>query len=181
MKIKIISMLSIITLTFFGCSATHQFIDVDETLLINPGMSKSDIRAALGKPTEVRAGIVLENGKVIEIWRYQVKEMQTKEVIDINKILPAFLVPKSKPNKEFRPNNWKGENAYGLVFRNDKLIKWGYLGDDWIDYDYKEGDELTPSASGGKSGGPGGAKGGLFSKIPIIGSILSKLPVIGSL
>lgn len=179
MKIKVVIIISLLALFLVGCSSSHQFIDVDEALLIKPGMSKSDARVILGKPTEVRAGIVLKNNDVIELWRYQMKEMQIKQVIDINKVLPAFIVAKQKPDKEFRPNDWSGENRYGLVFKNDKLIKWGYMGDDWSDYSHEQGDELPPASS--KLQVAGGSGGGLLSKVPIVGGLLSKIPIIGNL
>ena len=179
MKIKVMATISLLALFLIGCSSSHQFIDVDEALLIKPGMSKAEIRTTLGKPTEVRAGIVLKNNDVIELWRYQMKEMQRKQVVDINKILPAFITKKQKPDKEFNPNDWSGENRYGLVFKNDKLIKWGYMGDDWSDYSHEQGDELPPASS--KPQEKGGSSGGLLSKIPIVGGLLSKIPIIGNL
>ena len=50
-----------------------QFIDVDDTLLIKPDMSKNDILDILGKPTAVKAGIQIDDGDHYEIWTYQFK------------------------------------------------------------------------------------------------------------
>lgn len=165
MRAKLMMIICTMILILIGCSSSHQFIDVDDALLIKPGMSKADVRSTLGKPTEVRAGIVLTNNDVIELWGYQMKEQQIRQVLDINKILPPFIAAKSKPEKEFRPNDWSGENRYGLIFKNDTIAKWGYMGDDWSDYSQEQGDELPPSSS--KSSSVSGA--GLLSKIPIIG------------
>ena len=169
MKTRVMAIISLLALLLIGCSSSHQFIDVDDALLIKPGMSKTDVRRTLGKPTEVRAGIVLKNDDVIELWGYQMKNMQNRQVLDINNILPPVIIPKSKPDKEFRSNDWSGENRYGLVFKNDKLIKWGYMGDDWTDYSQEQGDELPPSSSKPAVAGGGG---GLLSKIPLIGRFL---------
>jgi len=165
MRTKLMVIIFTAVWVIVGCSSSHQFIDVDDALLIKPGMSKADVRSTLGKPTEVRAGIVLTNNDVIELWGYQMKEQQIRQVLDINKILPPFIAAKSKPDKEFRPNDWSGENRYGLIFKNDTIAKWGYMGDDWADYSQEQGDELPPSSSKPSTGG----RSGFLSKLPLIG------------
>ena len=61
-----------------------QFIDVDDTLLIKPDMSKKDILDILGKPTAVKAGAKIVPGSLFEIWRYQFK-------VGVNKVDSKLL------------------------------------------------------------------------------------------
>jgi len=39
-------------------------------------------------------------------------------------------------------NTWGNEKEYALYFFNDRLIKWGYLNDDWPQLDISDGDIL---------------------------------------
>ena len=96
----------------------------------------------------------------------------TKQVLDYNRLLPAFIVPGMKPKKDFKGNGWSGKEMYGFMFKNNKLYKWGFLGDDWVDFEEVDGEFLGPNNSNKSSGGGISAGGGLLSKIPIIGRFL---------
>ena len=95
------------TLTFIiiflssGCANIKQFIDVDDMLTVGAGSSKSQIISSIGKPSMVRSGIKLKNGEVHEIWIYNVKKSLTKQVLDFNRLLPAFILPGAKSDKDF--------------------------------------------------------------------------------
>tara|TARA_B110000003_G_scaffold204564_1_gene203308 strand:+ start:398 stop:895 length:498 start_codon:yes stop_codon:yes gene_type:complete len=157
-----------------GCVNIKQFIDVDDMLTVGAGSSKSQLLSSIGKPSMVRSGIKLKNGEVHEIWIYNVKKNLTKQILDFNRLLPAFILPGSKPDKDFKGNGWSGNKLYGFMFLNDKLYKWGFLGDDWPQFDKIDGDYIPPSVSGGKASS---------SAAPSIGSesFLSKIPIIGRL
>lgn len=123
-------------LLLVGCAGSkavvEQFIDVDETLNLYPKMTKREARTMLGKPSEVRAGIVLNNGTVYEVWAYTVR-IKTEKHGEVR-----------KPDKEFRGDNWVGGTDYELVFKNDQLFKWGSAGDDWRDFRFEDGDVIGP-------------------------------------
>ena len=166
----------IMCLLISGCAtvSTQQFIDVDETIEIKPGMSKGDAMALLGNPKEVRAGIVKKDGSIIEKWLYDHKT----QMFEVN----AKAVNKMKVAKNQRPYEWVNAKTFEFIFVNDKLVKWGHDGDDWADIeDVKgEGDVNGPAdgsndSGGGLFGGGGDGSesgGGLLSKIPIIGKLL---------
>ena len=51
-----------------SCTAIErQFIDVEDTLLIKSGMTKTNTLEIIGKPTEVVRGILMEDGVQYEI------------------------------------------------------------------------------------------------------------------
>ena len=83
-----------------SCStvSTQKFIDVDETVEVKAGMSKSEMLELLGSPMEVRAGIIKKDGAVVEKWLYEHKtqmfEVATKQV------------NKMKLAKNQRPYEW---------------------------------------------------------------------------
>lgn len=161
-----------------NCTNINQFIDVDDMLTVKAGASKQQLITSIGKPSMVRAGLMLNNKDVHEVWVYRVKKNLTRQVLDYNRLLPAFIVPGMKPKKDFRGNGWSGEQMYGFMFKNDKLYKWGFLGDDWIDFEKSDGEYLNPANKGGGSkGGGSGSSGGLG----LVGGLLSKIPVIGSM
>ena len=168
------------TLTFIiiflssGCANIKQFIDVDDMLTVGAGSSKSQIISSIGKPSLVRSGIKLKNGEVHEIWIYNVKKSLTKQVLDFNRLLPAFILPGAKSDKDFKGNGWSGNKLYGFMFLNDELYKWGFLGDDWPDFEKSDGDYLPPNTGSGRASSPGVSgvsSGGFLSKIPIIGRL----------
>tara|TARA_B110000014_G_C19836573_1_gene433764 strand:- start:38 stop:559 length:522 start_codon:yes stop_codon:yes gene_type:complete len=168
------------TLTFIiiflssGCANIKQFIDVDDMLTVGAGSSKSQIISSIGKPSMVRSGIKLKNGEVHEIWIYNVKKSLTKQVLDFNRLLPAFILPGAKSDKDFKGNGWSGNKLYGFMFLNDELYKWGFLGDDWPDFEKSDGDYLPPNTGSGRASSPGVSgvsSGGFLSKIPIIGRL----------
>jgi len=122
-----------------GCSGMitlTQFIDVDETLTLFPKMTKREVRSNLGKPVEVRAGLVLGDGTVYEIWLYHVRQKTEQR---------ERLV---KPDREFRGDGWAGGLDFAVFFKNDQLVKWGHKGDDWSDLGLAEGDVLGPFPAG---------------------------------
>ena len=155
-----------------NCANINQFIDVDDMLTVQAGVSKQELLTSIGKPSMVRAGLMLNNKDLHEVWVYKVKENLTRQVLDYNRLLPAFLVPGMKPKKDFKGNGWSGTKMYGFMFKNDKLYKWGFLGDDWPDFQQTDGDYINPKSKGSKSKGmSAGASGGLLSKIPLIGNL----------
>jgi|TARA_B110000914_G_C15364912_1_gene400373 hypothetical protein len=172
--------MKIITLTFIviflssGCANIKQFIDVDDMLTVGAGSNKSQILSTIGKPSMVRSGIKLKNGEVHEIWIYNVKKNLTKQILDFNRLLPAFILSGVKSDKDFKGNGWSGNKLYGFMFLNDELYKWGFLGDDWPQFEKSDGDYLPPntgSKMASSSGIPGISSGGFLSKIPIIGKL----------
>lgn len=166
--------LALCLILFNSCVNVKQFIDVDDMLTIKPGSTKDEIYNSIGKPSMVRAGLKLKNGDIHEVWVYNVKKNLTKQVFDYNRLLPAFVLPGIKPKKDFKGNGWSGNTLYGFMFVNDNLYKWGFLGDDWPDFDKVEGDYLSPNV-------PKNA-GGISSSVSSIGgSFLSKIPILGRL
>jgi len=167
-----LTLITILSLLLFNCTNITQFIDVDDMLTVKAGLSKEQLKTNIGKPTMVRAGIKLRNNDVHEIWVYKVRKNLTKQVLDYNRLLPAFIVPGMKPKKDFKGNGWSGRQMYGFMFKNNKLYKWGFLGDDWVDFEEVDGEFLGPDNSNNSSGGGVSASGGFLSKIPIIGRFL---------
>ena len=164
----------ITTLSFLSlnCANITQYIDVDDMLTVKAGVSKEQLLTSIGKPSMVRAGLMLNNKDLHEVWVYKVKENLTRQVLDYNRLLPAFLVPGMKPKKDSKGNGWSGNNMYGFMFKNDKLYKWGFLGDDWPDFQETDGEYINPkSKSSGSKGTSTASSGGFLSKIPIIGSL----------
>ena len=171
-NISIILVVGLITIN--GCVNIKQFIDVDDMLTINAGSTKDEVYNNIGKPSMVRAGLKLKNGDIHEVWVYNVKNNLTKQVFDYNRLLPAFILPSIKPKKDFKGNGWSGNKLYGFMFINDNLYKWGFLGDDWSNFDKLEGDFLAPHV-------PKNAGGGNTSVSSIGGGFLSKIPIVGRL
>tara|TARA_B100000287_G_C20349187_1_gene669060 strand:- start:184 stop:699 length:516 start_codon:yes stop_codon:yes gene_type:complete len=168
-KITLISMMLFFSM---NCTNINQFIDVDDMLTVKAGASKQQLLSSIGKPSMVRAGLVLNNKDLHEVWVYKVKENLTRQVLDYNRLLPAFVVPGMKPKKDFNGNGWSGSVMYGFMFKNDKLYKWGFLGDDWPDFQKSDGEYINPqSKNSGSKGSSTASSGGFLSKIPIIGSL----------
>jgi len=170
--------ISILLMCFLisGCAtvSTQKFIDVDETVDVNAGMSKDDALELLGPPKEVRAGIVKKDGSIVEKWLYDHKT----QMFEVN----AKVVNKMKVAKNQRPYEWVNGQTFEFIFVNDKLVKWGHDGDDWADID----DEKGAGDVNGPAGGSDDAAGGLFGGGGADsdsggGGILSKIPVIGKL
>lgn len=122
--IKQIIIFSIAVLTISACTTVYekQFIDVDDTLKIEGGMSKSSIQNILGKPNEVVRGIVMEEGDVFEMWRYAVQE-------GMGDVAPQNL-PR-KPGKDIKFTNWENTKDMFVLFKNNKLVRWGDMKFDW--------------------------------------------------
>ena len=59
-----------------NCTNINQFIDVDDMLTVEAGASKQQLLSSIGKPSMVRAGLVLNNKDVHEVWVYKVKKNQ---------------------------------------------------------------------------------------------------------
>lgn len=121
------TLIAFLFLGIIGCAPApfvkmKPFIDVDETILLSPKMTKNTVLQYLGMPVEVRAGITNRENVVVEIWIYYVKERLVKVPID---------ALKSKPPKNFKAEDWGSEKKYALFFYNDELSKWGYLDDIW--------------------------------------------------
>ncbi len=93
-----------------------QFIDVDDTLLIKPDMSKKDVLDIIGKPTAVKAGIQIDDGDIYEIWRYQFK-------VGVNTV-DSKLLPR-KPPKIMDFEDWNEPSKFYIMFKNNLIIKWG--------------------------------------------------------
>ena len=120
---KVLLSVFVFALVISGCSVPstlvreEQFIDVDDTLQIKAGMNKVEALDALGKPVEVVRGILMEDGKTYEIWRYFTK--QGFGLVDA-KDLPR------KPPKDMIFEDWAGKSkSLFLLFKDDKLVRWG--------------------------------------------------------
>ena len=113
----------IISLFLTSCTAFEkQFIDVDDTLVIKGGMSKTDILKVIGKPTAVQNAILMEDGVQFVIWRYVAKEGK-------NKVSP-LLLPR-KPPKQMDFEDWDEPSDFYIMFKNGIVIRWGDLTVDW--------------------------------------------------
>ncbi len=100
-----------------------QFIDVDDTLLIKPDMSKKDILDILGKPTAVKAGAKIVPDSLFEIWRYQFK-------VGVNKVDSKLLPRKPPKNMDFE--DWIDQpSGFYVVFKNNLTVRWGDGSVDW--------------------------------------------------
>ena len=121
---KLISLISL-SLVLISCTAYEkQFIDVDDTLIIKGGQSKKEILDMLGKPTAVKEGIVMENGDVLEIWRYVAKDGKNE--------VQSPLLPR-KPPKQMDFEDWDESEDFYVLFKNSSVIRWGDLTIDWKD------------------------------------------------
>ncbi|MDD5674711.1 MAG: hypothetical protein PHC61_11145 [Chitinivibrionales bacterium] len=134
-------LIAAIAAAFVGCTSSstlliHHFIDVDEMAKLFPKMPKRDVKLNLGEPLEMRAGLVLSNGEVYEVWLYTVaeklQEVQGKKMKLLGNSASA--------------TEWGQEKIFALTFKNDQLIKWGYADDDWKDFSKEDGDILMPKS-----------------------------------
>ena len=125
---KVLLSVFVFALVISGCSVPstlvleEQFIDVDDTLQIKAGMNKVEALDALGKPVEVVRGIVMEDEKIYEIWRYNTK--QGFGLVNV-KDLPR------KPPKNMKFEDWAGKSNLFLLFKDDKLVRWGNFKFNW--------------------------------------------------
>ena len=99
-----------------------QFIDVDDTLLIKPDMSRNDVLEIIGKPTAVKSGILYDDGNLYEMWLYQVK-------VGVN-IVDSKLLPR-KPPKNMDFEDWLKPSDFYILFKNNLPVRWGDLSFDW--------------------------------------------------
>jgi hypothetical protein len=99
-----------------------QFIDVDDTLLIRPDMSRNDVIEIIGKPTAVKSGIQMDDGNLYELWLYQVK-------VGVN-IVDSKLLPR-KPPKNMDFEDWLKPSDFYILFKNNLPVRWGDLSFDW--------------------------------------------------
>ena len=126
---KVLLSVFVFALVISGCSVPstlvreEQFIDVDDTLQIKVGMNKVNALDVLGKPVEVVRGILMEDGKIYEQWRYNTK--QGFGLVNV-KDLPR------KPPKNMIFEDWAGKSkSLFLLFRDDKLVRWGDFKFNW--------------------------------------------------
>ena len=107
----------------FSCAAfERQFIDVDDTLLIESGMTKQETLKIIGKPTEVVRGILMEDGVQYEVWRYVTKE-------GINETV-SQLLPR-KPEKDIEFDDWDKPKDLFVLFKNNAIVRWGDFTYNW--------------------------------------------------
>ena len=99
-----------------------QFIDVDDTLLIKPDMSRNDVLEIIGKPTAVKSGILYDDGNLYEMWLYKVK-------VGVN-IVDSKLLPR-KPPKNMDFEDWLKPSDFYILFKNNLPVRWGDLSFDW--------------------------------------------------
>ena len=100
-----------------------QFIDVDDALLIKPDMSRKDVLDIVGKPTEVKAGFLNDDGDLYEIWLYKFKI--GAGLVDAN------LLPR-KPPKNMDFKRWdETESDFYVIFKNNQPVRWGDGSVDW--------------------------------------------------
>ena len=110
-----------------------QFIDVDDTLLIKPDMSKNDVLDIIGKPTAVKAGIQIDDGDIFEIWRYHFK-------VGVNTVDSRLLPRKPPKNMDFE--NWVNKpSKFYIYFKNSLTVRWGDGSVDWTNDKSKDDDE----------------------------------------
>ena len=110
-----------------------QFIDVDDTLLIKPDMSRNDVLEIIGKPTAVKAGIKIDDGDLYEIWIYQFK-------VGVN-IVDSKLLPR-KPPKNMDFENWVNKpSEFYIYFKNSLTVRWGDGTVDWTNDKSKDEEE----------------------------------------
>ena len=130
-----------ISLLFISCGQhlpSHlaeelQFIDVDDTLLIKPDMSRNDVLEIIGKPTTVKSGIQIDDGDHYEIWTYQFK-------VGVN-IVDANLLPR-KPPKNMDFEKWKEPpSVFYIYFKNNLTVRWGDGSVDWNNDKSKDEEE----------------------------------------
>ena len=101
-----------------------QFIDVDDALLIKPDMSRKDVLDIIGKPTEVKAGFLNDDGDLYEIWLYTFK--LAGSLVD-----PKLLPRKPPKNMGF---DWWFDNKksdFYIIFKNNQPVRWGDGSVDW--------------------------------------------------
>ena len=99
-----------------------QFIDVDDTLLIRPDMSRNDVLEIIGKPTAVKSGILYDDGNLYEMWLYKVK-------VGVN-IVDSKLLPR-KPPKNMDFEDWLEPSEFYILFKNNLPVRWGDGSVDW--------------------------------------------------
>ena len=99
-----------------------QFIDVDDTLLIRPDMSRNDVLEIIGKPTAVKSGILYDDGNLYEMWLYKVK-------VGVN-IVDSKLLPR-KPPKNMDFEDWHEPSEFYILFKNNLPVRWGDGSVDW--------------------------------------------------
>ena len=109
-----------------GLAIELQFIDVDDTLLIKPDMSRKDVLDIVGKPTEVKAGFLNDDGDLYEIWLYKFKVGGS--------LVDAKLLPR-KPPKNMDFDRWwfkdLTEGDFYIIFKNNQPVRWGDGSVDW--------------------------------------------------
>ena len=141
---KVLLSVFVFALVISGCSVPstlvreEQFIDVDDTLQIKAGMNKVEALDTLGKPVEVVRGILMEDGKTYEIWRYftkqgfglvDVKDLPRKPPKNMKFEVWAGAERKTSlfifEDKSFIKVNEEKSKSLFLLFKDDKLVRWG--------------------------------------------------------
>ena len=128
-----------INLLFISCAPLPfqkgrelQFIDVDDTLLIRPDMSRNDVLEIIGKPTAVKSGILYDDGNLYEMWLYKVK-------VGVN-IVDSKLLPR-KPPKNMDFEDWLEPSEFYILFKNNLPVRWGDGSVDWTNEKSKDEEE----------------------------------------
>ena len=125
-----------INLLFISCTLAPelQFIDVDDTLLIRPDMSRNDVLEIIGKPTAVKSGILYDDGNLYEMWLYKVK-------VGVN-IVDSKLLPR-KPPKNMGFDWWFDDTKsdFYIIFKNNQPVRWGDGSVDWTNDKSKDEEE----------------------------------------
>ena len=158
MKKSVLVVSVMIGLLSGGCAPLRKlepFVDIDETIQLTPRMNQDRVLDILGQPLEVRAGLLLNNDDLLEIWVYNVryKLWETRW--------------RQKTPKKFVPNDWGESHRLALFFRNEELMKWGYLEDNWPDYLKEDGEILGPVgmiSSGDEESESSGFMGRMFNR-----------------
>ena len=121
LKIKSIT-ITLALLIASGCSTISKqynipFINTDETITLEYGMDKSDVRYELGSPLYVKMGDKA-SGEIV--WIYEVRAIEVKSDLTLD---GQVIVSKTSPDtKHSAPMH-----RLRLVFANNKLISWGPL------------------------------------------------------
>jgi outer membrane protein assembly factor BamE (lipoprotein component of BamABCDE complex) len=108
---KQFSLILFFIMTMFGCGTYNTpFINADETMQLNLGMSKNDVITSLGEPLFVDSG---GNGKITYVY-------------EVRTILVKSNPANGEPNKfDLDQKHAKPIHRLKLVFQNNKLVHWG--------------------------------------------------------
>jgi len=108
-----------------------RYIDVNQTVRLQAGMTPTMVNDILGIPTKVRGGMVIDDAAIVVVWQYHYRE----QLFGIDE--STHLERKVPISGE--PSRWEEDLlTYELVFVDNMLMRWGFEGEVW------EGHEVEP-------------------------------------